>query len=220
MAVDEWTLGSACPYHKGSVISLSINHIRSIIRLSSHREWPFFSGFIDFKAWWFSTRSPPMMCLYRKVLIRVHACGVNPVETYIRSGTYSRKPTLPYTPGTDVAGVVETVGDGVTSVKVWFTNFVGTKAGTDKMNKCVSQNLHKSKHPFKIDAMFVDSITEHTCIDIISFPWYSFSAVFHLVTAVDPVTRKSWGGISACTAVSCSLGDMLVKWQLQSDSME
>ncbi|XP_037314393.2 quinone oxidoreductase isoform X2 [Pungitius pungitius] len=51
------------------------------------------------------------------VLIRVHACGVNPVETYIRAGTYARKPPLPYTPGTDVAGVVETVGEGVTAVK-------------------------------------------------------------------------------------------------------
>lgn len=53
-----------------------------------------------------------------QVLIRVHACGVNPVETYIRAGTYARKPALPYTPGSDVAGVVETVGEGVTSVKV------------------------------------------------------------------------------------------------------
>ncbi|KAM8849249.1 quinone oxidoreductase isoform 2-T2 [Spinachia spinachia] len=52
-----------------------------------------------------------------QVLIRVHACGVNPVETYIRAGTYARKPPLPYTPGTDVAGVVETVGEGVISVK-------------------------------------------------------------------------------------------------------
>lgn len=54
---------------------------------------------------------------HRQVLIRVHACGVNPVETYIRSGTFYRKPPLPYTPGSDVAGVVEDVGDGVTSVK-------------------------------------------------------------------------------------------------------
>ncbi|XP_075887446.1 quinone oxidoreductase [Nelusetta ayraudi] len=54
---------------------------------------------------------------HRQVLIRVHACGVNPVETYIRAGTYARKPTLPYTPGGDVAGMVETVGEGVTSVK-------------------------------------------------------------------------------------------------------
>ncbi|XP_023152550.2 quinone oxidoreductase-like [Amphiprion ocellaris] len=51
-----------------------------------------------------------------KVLIRVHACGVNPVETYIRSGNFE-KPPLPYTPGSDAAGVVESVGKEVTSVK-------------------------------------------------------------------------------------------------------
>ncbi|XP_076837814.1 quinone oxidoreductase isoform X2 [Brachyhypopomus gauderio] len=49
----------------------------------------------------------------KQVLIRVRACGVNPVETYIRSGAYARKPSLPYTPGSDVSGVVEAIGDGV-----------------------------------------------------------------------------------------------------------
>ncbi|XP_004679183.1 PREDICTED: quinone oxidoreductase isoform X1 [Condylura cristata] len=52
-----------------------------------------------------------------QVLIKVHACGVNPVETYIRSGTYSRKPLLPYIPGSDVAGVIEAVGDNVSTFK-------------------------------------------------------------------------------------------------------
>ena len=52
-----------------------------------------------------------------QVVIRVKAVGVNPVDTYIRTGTYARKPTLPYTPGTDVGGVVEAVGADVTRVK-------------------------------------------------------------------------------------------------------
>lgn len=52
-----------------------------------------------------------------QVLIKVHACGVNPVDTYIRSGTYSRKPPLPYTPGSDVAGVIEAVGENVSAFK-------------------------------------------------------------------------------------------------------
>uniref|UniRef100_UPI003AAFA0D6 quinone oxidoreductase isoform X2 n=1 Tax=Centroberyx gerrardi TaxID=166262 RepID=UPI003AAFA0D6 len=54
----------------------------------------------------------------RQVLICVYACGVNPVETYIRAGTYGRKPALPYTPGSDVAGVVEAVGEGVCVLQV------------------------------------------------------------------------------------------------------
>jgi NADPH2:quinone reductase len=52
-----------------------------------------------------------------QVLVRVRAAGVNPVETYIRSGTYPRKPNLPFVPGTDGAGEVEAVGTEVTGWK-------------------------------------------------------------------------------------------------------
>lgn len=52
-----------------------------------------------------------------QILVRIHAAGVNPIETYIRSGSYAAKPNLPYTPGADGAGVVETVGEGVKSFK-------------------------------------------------------------------------------------------------------
>lgn len=52
-----------------------------------------------------------------QVLVKVHAAGVNPYDTYMRTGTYAIKPQLPYTPGSDAAGVVEAVGDGVKSLK-------------------------------------------------------------------------------------------------------
>lgn len=53
-----------------------------------------------------------------QVLVRVKAAGVNPVDTYIRSGIHAVKPKLPYTPGKDGAGVVEAVGEGVTRFRV------------------------------------------------------------------------------------------------------
>lgn len=52
-----------------------------------------------------------------QVTIRVHAAGVNPVDTYIRTGTHVIKPTLPYIPGFDAAGVIEAVGEGVAHVR-------------------------------------------------------------------------------------------------------
>src|SRR5262252_6098621 len=52
-----------------------------------------------------------------EVLARIHAAGVNPYDTYMRAGTYAVKPALPYTPGSDGAGVVEAVGEGVKKVK-------------------------------------------------------------------------------------------------------
>ena len=52
-----------------------------------------------------------------EVLVRIHAAGVNPYEAAQRAGTYAVKPNLPYTPGSDAAGVVEAVGDAITKVK-------------------------------------------------------------------------------------------------------
>jgi NADPH2:quinone reductase len=52
-----------------------------------------------------------------QVLVRIHAAGVNPYDTYMRAGTYAIKPPLPYTPGSDSAGMIEAVGDGVKIVK-------------------------------------------------------------------------------------------------------
>jgi NADPH2:quinone reductase len=48
-----------------------------------------------------------------QVLVRVRAAGVNPVDTYIRSGVHAVRPGLPYTPGLDAGGEVEAVGEGV-----------------------------------------------------------------------------------------------------------
>ncbi len=54
-----------------------------------------------------------------EVLLRVHAAGVNPIDWKIRLGLLkdSQPVTFPYTPGIEVAGVVEDVGPGVTAFK-------------------------------------------------------------------------------------------------------
>lgn len=51
-----------------------------------------------------------------QVLVRVHAAGVNPVDTYIRAGKYGPR-QFPFTPGSDAGGVVEAVGEGVRRFK-------------------------------------------------------------------------------------------------------
>src|SRR5438094_9040895 len=60
-----------------------------------------------------------------QVLVRMRAAGVNPYDTYMRSGTYAIKPNLPYTPGSDGAGVVEAVGKDVKKVKPGDRVYVG-----------------------------------------------------------------------------------------------
>lgn len=56
---------------------------------------------------------PNMQPAGDQLLVRIRAIGVNPVDTYIRSGSYDPKPTLPYTPGKDAAGEVVGTGERV-----------------------------------------------------------------------------------------------------------
>lgn len=53
-----------------------------------------------------------------QVVVSTRAVGVNPVETYVRAGTYPNTPALPYTPGSDASGIVESVGEGVDNFQI------------------------------------------------------------------------------------------------------
>ncbi len=79
-----------------------------------------------------------------EVVVRVKAAGVNPVDTYIRSGAYVIKPKLPYTPGLDAAGVVEAAGQGVTRVKKEERVYVaGTLSGAyAEFALCAASRVH------------------------------------------------------------------------------
>ncbi len=52
-----------------------------------------------------------------QVLVRIFAAGVNPVDTYLRTGIHAHAPKLPYTPGKDGAGIVESIGKDVKNFK-------------------------------------------------------------------------------------------------------
>lgn len=53
-----------------------------------------------------------------QVAIDVHAAGVNFPDVLIIQNKYQFKPELPFTPGSELAGVVRAVGEGVSNVKV------------------------------------------------------------------------------------------------------
>ncbi|MFB3852343.1 MAG: NADPH:quinone reductase [Vicinamibacterales bacterium] len=83
-----------------------------------------------------------------QVLVGVRAAGVNPVDTYVRSGAYGSKPSLPYIPGCDGAGEVLAVGGGVRAVRpgdrVYFSRTVaGTSGAYAEMAICAEDQLHR-----------------------------------------------------------------------------
>ncbi len=53
-----------------------------------------------------------------QVVISVKACGVNFPDTLIIQGKYQFKPDMPFTPGSEIAGIVKEVGEGVEHVQV------------------------------------------------------------------------------------------------------
>jgi NADPH:quinone reductase len=83
-----------------------------------------------------------------EVVVRIRAAGVNPVDTYIRSASQGRQPSLPYTPGSDGAGTVESVGPGITILhpghRVYVSGTVsGPYAGTyAEKAVCLALQLH------------------------------------------------------------------------------
>lgn len=84
-----------------------------------------------------------------QVRVRVHAVGVNPYDTYMRSGSYAIKPDLPYTPGADAAGVVDQVGAAVNGIKSGDRVYVsGTAIGKAhgayaQLVVCESHQVHR-----------------------------------------------------------------------------
>src|SRR5574342_27641 len=87
-----------------------------------------------------------------QVLVRTHAIGVNPVDTYLRSNTDNRGPRLPYTPGADAAGVVEAVGPGVTTVKAGDRVYVGGTMSGAYAELCLCDQ--GQVHPLPANASF------------------------------------------------------------------
>ncbi len=51
-----------------------------------------------------------------EVVVRVHAAGLNFFDTLIIAGKYQHKPPLPFSPASEFAGEVESIGPGVTSL--------------------------------------------------------------------------------------------------------
>ena len=79
-----------------------------------------------------------------QVLVRLKAAGVNPVDAYMRSGNYGRKPTLPYTPGMDGAGEVEAVGPRVKGFKKGARVYVESSLTGTYAEACLAEvrNIH------------------------------------------------------------------------------
>lgn len=82
-----------------------------------------------------------------QVVIKVAAIGVNPVDTYIRAGVHLIRPVLPFIPGSDAAGTVLAVGDGVSSFKAGDRVYAAGSVG-DAWGDCYAEQLVRRAEQF------------------------------------------------------------------------
>lgn len=136
-----------------------------------------------------------------QVLVRVVAAGVNPVETYIRSGKYARLPELPYTPGSDGAGIVFRTGPGVPAdvipgQRVWLSgSLTGTYADAAL---CEVGHIHA----LPIEASFVQGAALGTPYGT------AYRALFHRGSARPGETVLIHGGTGGVGTAAIQLARM------------
>jgi len=93
-----------------------------------------------------------------EVCVRLYAAGVNPSDTYTLAGTYAFSiPQLPYTPGLDGAGVVESIGEEVTNVHVGDRVFIASLMG--------SKNTGTFAQKVVCDATLVHPLPSHVSFE-------------------------------------------------------
>ena len=83
-----------------------------------------------------------------EVVIDVHSAALNFPDTLQINGKYQFQPPMPFTPGSETAGVIRAVGEGVTNVqvgdRVMAANFIGGMAEQVKTMAVAVRKLPKS----------------------------------------------------------------------------
>jgi NADPH2:quinone reductase len=77
-----------------------------------------------------------------EVVVRVKAAGLNFFDTLIIAGKYQTKPAFPFSPGGELAGVIESVGPGVTEFQpgdrvLGYSNFNAARDRTAVPSRCI-----------------------------------------------------------------------------------
>lgn len=93
-----------------------------------------------------------------EVVIAVKACGVNFPDTLIIQGKYQFRPTMPFSPGAEISGVVDAIGSGVDNVAVGdaVIAFTGWGGFAEQVKCLAAQTMPMpAGMPFPLAAAFV-----------------------------------------------------------------
>ena len=132
--------------------------------------------FGDSKQLQFECNVPKPQTKDNEVLIKVRSVGVNPIDSFVRAGSFSPQP-FPYIPGMDFAGTVEQVGSKVTAVKEGDRVYGST---TDGMNNAYAEYVAVKEnfvHPLPDELSYSQGAA-------IPVPYFTaYRALIHLANA-------------------------------------
>jgi NADPH:quinone reductase len=140
-----------------------------------------------------------------EILIDVHAASVSYMDYLMACGSYQLRPTLPYVPGTDAAGIVAAVGDKVTRFRPgdrvacgnWFGGFA---------ERMVAKASKSAKIPDNVD-FFVGSTVLHAYLTA----WYALANRARLEAGETVLVTGAAGGVGlACVEVARLLGGRVI----------
>jgi NADPH:quinone reductase len=129
-----------------------------------------------------------------EVLIKSEAIGVNYIDTYFRSGSYPRE--LPFVLGTEVAGTVAAVGDGVTALKA------GDRVATAAASGAYAEFA-------TAPALFVAHVPSNVSLDVAASALLKGTTAHYLIKSVYPVQS---GDAVLVHAGAGGVGLILTQW--------
>ena len=145
--------------------------------------------------------------LTNEVVIQVKAAGVNPYDTYMRAGAYgSRNPDLPYTPGSDAAGVVWALGSEVKSIsvgdRVYTTGTIsGAYAGMAVCNRSQLHPLPPSASFSQGAALFVPYATAYRSLFQLAHAKAGETVLIHGASGGVGIAAVQWARAAGLTVI-------------------
>ena len=124
-----------------------------------------------------------------EILVRVIAAGVNPVDTYVRSGKFGT-PTLPLIPGRDIAGIVEETGPGATKFKKGDAVYGNVRNGYAEFAVAVEKDI--ALKPVSLD--FVQAAAVPVAART---AWYALVDTAHLGPGQTVLIQGGSGGVGS-----------------------
>lgn len=120
--------------------------------------------------------SPDNLCLQEielpelrpyEVRIKIHATGVNFVDTLLMAGTYQLSLDLPFIPGSEIAGEILKVGDEVTDLRV------GDRVVALRPNGGLAEQINISSRSLKVIPDNMDYVTAASFFHAYSSVWFA-----------------------------------------------